>query len=330
MAARHTIWKWAGIADDWWGRLKVLAFVFGLVTTALLGLWLLFIRDLGGLGIAVLVAAVLFGGFTVLLAPEIWWPVTRTPAVLVSDPQIAIYLPDEPCTRHPLEADGRSLGHDAVYCHLAVKSLTGANVRGCRATLRDVAKAESGEYVDDQRFTRPLRLKWAHFMPNDPSAEATEIDAEKPSLMDIVCADEAAPGLASIVTLDTDPIGIPKAFGPGDYRLTVRVTPEEGPSADLTFLLMVLDATACGVTLSPYLGEPPPTKSANSLRHGDPVATTATLYTGGTVPYPAAALAGATGPPQCSDRSTRLHHGRGARLREEVSGRVPSDQFGSG
>jgi len=77
MPARHTIWKLAGIADDWWGRIKVLAFLMGLVTTALLAIWAFLIRDLGALGIVVLSTAAGFGLLTSLLALEIWRPERR-------------------------------------------------------------------------------------------------------------------------------------------------------------------------------------------------------------------------------------------------------------
>lgn len=79
MAARHTIWKWAGIADDWWGRLKVLAFVFTVLAAGLFALWAVAIRSLGVLGLVVLVLALVFAVFSLLLAREIWFSTDETP-----------------------------------------------------------------------------------------------------------------------------------------------------------------------------------------------------------------------------------------------------------
>lgn len=298
--------KWSKTIDSFVGASKYLlaiwAAIFLIACTVLAGttLAIVFYFDRTGWWIGLLILAIALTGVlgigSLMLAykhrPSATTPTGQRRSLdRAQDPQIAVYLPVESCTRHPLMEGDRHLGRDGVFCHLAVKSLTGADIPGCRATLRAVAKAEDGQYVEDQRFSRSLRLKWANFMPHEPEAESRTIEGDKPGLLDIVCSDEATPDVATIVTLDTEPIGVPKAFGPGVYRLTVRVAPESGPNEDFTFLLMVIDGVF-GVSLSPYLGEPPPTGPSRPPRQDIPVPTAGT-YAGGTISMPA----GATGAP---------------------------------
>jgi hypothetical protein len=206
------------------------------------------------------------------------------------DPQIALYLPDDPCTRHPVEQ-----GHQVTYCHVAVKSLTGEKVRTCRAHLTRVARMENKEWKVDSRFTRPLRLKWAHFAFDDPQAEVNDVLPDFPNLVDVVYTDEANPATAHIVTLDTGPIGIPKAFGPGIYQLTIRVSPDDSPSAVLTVRLHLVENGV--VLLLPDHGEPPsPESLAAIVPRASSFGVPTEAYTGGTIPYPPIE-AGFTGAP---------------------------------
>ena len=75
MAARHTIWKWAGVVNDWWGRTKVIATALSALTAALLLAWLFLLRSVGATGIVVLVLAAFFGALAVVLGSS--GPVAR-------------------------------------------------------------------------------------------------------------------------------------------------------------------------------------------------------------------------------------------------------------
>jgi hypothetical protein len=113
--------------------------------------------------------------------------VQSAPKQLDLAPRIAIYLPEPSCSRHPLQqADGHELGRDAIFCHLGVKSMTGSGVAGCRAFLRKVAYVQNRQYMEDKQFTKPLRLKWAHYMPDDPRAELNDVEPDDPRLIDII------------------------------------------------------------------------------------------------------------------------------------------------
>ncbi|MFN0152802.1 MAG: hypothetical protein ACKVUT_00305 [Gaiella sp.] len=178
------------------------------------------------------------------------------------------------------------MGRDGVYCHLGVKSTTGAVVRGCRASLRRVEVAKDGKWVADQRFSHPLPLKWAHHSPDEPEAEAKDIAADSPVLLDVMFTDEAHPGIAFFVTTDTKPRGIPTALEPGAYLLTVRVEPADSPSIDFKCVASVLGNL---VSLSPYIEGPPPTPPSSS---GQAFAKSVL----GPVTASGAMLAGPTGP----------------------------------
>jgi hypothetical protein len=222
------------------------------------------------------------------------------------DSQIAVYLPDEPCTKLPLEHDGQALGRDGTYCHVAVESLTGATVQACRAHLTRVARMENKEWKVDTRFARPLRLKWAHFALDDPQAEVNDVLPDFPNMVDVVSTDEANPAIAHIVTLDTGSIGIPKWFGPGIYQLTIRVSPKDSPSAVLTVRLYLVENGV--VLLLPDHGEPPsPESLAAIVPRASSFGVPTEAYTGGTILYPpeAAGFTGAPGRPDAGEPAAR-------------------------
>jgi hypothetical protein len=75
VAARHTIWKWAGVVNDWWGRIKVIAAALSALTAALLLVRLFLLRNVGATGIVVLALAAFFGALAVVLASS--GPVAR-------------------------------------------------------------------------------------------------------------------------------------------------------------------------------------------------------------------------------------------------------------
>jgi hypothetical protein len=205
--------------------------------------------------------------------------------------KFGVYLPDVSCTRHPLEHDdGRPLGRDATYCHLAVSSLVGESIRGCHASLTRVARAVDGTYADDSGFTRPLRLKWAG---ESVDAARVDVEADRPRLLDVLCCMQGHAGIASIVTLDMGPVGVSKTLGPGVYRLTVNVSAEDSPSVEFTFLAMVME-TEFGVSLAPYLG-PPLARWRVPTVHADTSPTLMDHYGGGTISP--SVFAGPTGPP---------------------------------
>jgi hypothetical protein len=59
VAARHTIWKWAGVVDDVWGRLRVLWYAFLLASAVLGFVWYFAIGTFGVVGTVVLVLSAL-------------------------------------------------------------------------------------------------------------------------------------------------------------------------------------------------------------------------------------------------------------------------------
>jgi hypothetical protein len=206
--------------------------------------------------------------------------------------RMGVYLPDVPSTRHPLRDEhGRSLGRDAVYSHIAVSSRGGTTIHGCRVLLTRVDKAIAGEYVAQDSFTRTLRMKWAGEPFESEHAERLDIEPDRPRLLDVLYADQARPGIASIVTLDRNPDGVPKELDPGPYRMTVECRAEDAPPADFTFLAMVTEGF--GVSLSDYIGPPLESVRIPTLYRGTtgPQATSAT-YGGGTIQ--ATAWVGAT------------------------------------
>jgi hypothetical protein len=74
--------------------------------------------------------------------------------------------------------------------------------------------------------------------------------------LDVVYTLERSPGRAFIVTLDAQPVGLPRELGPGVYLVTVRVLAEDRDPVDCTVMLGVFDAWQ-SVFLSAYAGGPP-------------------------------------------------------------------------
>ena len=78
MAARHTIWRWAGVVDEVRGRLGVLWWAF-LIGSSVLGLlWLVVLNRFGVFGTVVLIVSCLDWQppGSVLSSSTITWPAT--------------------------------------------------------------------------------------------------------------------------------------------------------------------------------------------------------------------------------------------------------------
>ena len=56
--AMNTIWRWAGVLDDVWGRLKMLFVVFSIASAVLLSSWYFLLRSAGVVGIIALLVGI--------------------------------------------------------------------------------------------------------------------------------------------------------------------------------------------------------------------------------------------------------------------------------
>jgi hypothetical protein len=115
--------------------------------------------------------------------------------------------------------------------------------------------------------------------------------------LDVLYSEEGVAGVASIVTLDRNPIGVPKELDPGAYRLTVECEADDAPSVDFTFLAIVT-GLEFGVTLSDYIGPPLAPLTIPTLHRDTPTTFVGSRLvapsTAGTIsPYPSFAV-GAT------------------------------------
>lgn len=206
MRAYKTIWRWAGYVDDVVGRLRVIGWGIVLLSGVAFVVWASVLRTFGVVGTVVLILGVVFFVVGVI---GVVAPTSRSYPPL-DGPPIDVFVPDRPCELYEHAAGGK-----CVYCHLKVAAL--ADLRRCHARLVRVEQAINQQWVQDPRFSNPVRLKWATVGPDHPEAEYRDIRKGESALLDVLYTLERSPGRAFVETLDPKPIEPSRDLLPGIY-----------------------------------------------------------------------------------------------------------------